>query len=633
MPGDHQYYRPDQLDGKPDDLDSDLDLEIDELGPSGHSEFSRNANGAGTYKSTQGDHAGIPLRSLRNGSARLPGRRAKRFETNSLNDSAEDDTHTREGSLSQNIGDATPLLAENSTEQKENKASNGGILARMGMRSRKARYQNDTGREDDDGDNAAPRTIDLGQWPPPRFPANAISNAKYTPWSFLPRTLYNEFSFFINLYFLTVALSQLIPPLRIGVLWTYMAPLAFVLTVTLGKEAYDDVIRRKRDGEANRELYTKLRLRGPTIIDHRRSSKRKKSKSGRRRRADPSRLDAISEEEEETGTGPVQVDEVLVKSKDIKVGDVLKLSKNDRVPADVVILKSFTAETSFVPVPSSKSREQGKLLFDAYDTIKDPSTEATVADPEPVGPDGSGSGETFIRTDQLDGETDWKLRVASPLTQSLHPSQYSRLSITAGKPSKKVNEFLGKMELLPIQNKDDKTYTTSEKLSTPLSLDNTAWANTVLASNATVLAAVVYTGSQTRQALSTAPSRSKVGLLELEINNLTKILCLLTLTLSAVLVILQNYFKDLHMPWYVSLCRFLILFSSIIPISLRVNLDIGKTVYAYNIHHDKDMPGAVVRTSTIPEDLGRIEYLLSDKTGTLTQNGKQPEGPLVVRCY
>jgi phospholipid-translocating ATPase len=46
----------------------------------------------------------------------------------------------------------------------------------------------------------------------------------------------------------------------------------------------------------------------------------------------------------------------------------------------------------------------------------------------------------------------------------------------------------------------------------------------------------------------------------------------------------------------------------------------GKTVYSWFIQRDRGMPGAVVRTSTIPEELGRIEYLLSDKTGTLTQN-------------
>lgn len=50
-------------------------------------------------------------------------------------------------------------------------------------------------------------------------------------------------------------------------------------------------------------------------------------------------------------------------------------------------------------------------------------------------------------------------------------------------------------------------------------------------------------------------------------------------------------------------------------------MDLGKSAYAWQIEHDKDIEGTVVRTSTIPEELGRIEYLFTDKTDTITQNG------------
>lgn len=53
---------------------------------------------------------------------------------------------------------------------------------------------------------------------------------------------------------------------------------------------------------------------------------------------------------------------------------------------------------------------------------------------------------------------------------------------------------------------------------------------------------------------------------------------------------------------------------------MRVNLDMGKAFYSWSIQQDPEIAGTVVRSTTIPEELGRISYLLTDKTGTLTHN-------------
>ena len=55
--------------------------------------------------------------------------------------------------------------------------------------------------------------------------------------------------------------------------------------------------------------------------------------------------------------------------------------------------------------------------------------------------------------------------------------------------------------------------------------------------------------------------------------------------------------------WYINWFRFILLFSSIIPVSLRVNLDMGKAVYSYKIKNDPTLPGVGVNNSNLPEVL------------------------------
>lgn len=360
-----------------------------------------------------------------------------------------------------------------------------------------------------------------------RFVSNAISNAKYNPVTFIPVILYEQFKFFFNLYFLLVAFSQAVPQLRIGYLSLYVVPLAFVLTVTMLKEATDDLARRRRDREQNNELYEVLN------------------------RGDNNLTNELS----------------LIQSKDLNVGDLVRLHKDRRVPADMVLLQCTEQD---------------------------------------------GTGETFIKTDQLDGETDWKLRLACGKTQSVRNIGHlvSSVLLVVAQPTRSIHQFSGKLIFNESSGRDDGD-------SYPLTVDQTLWANTVLALGVAV-GIVVYTGVETRQALNTTKAGVKTGLLELEINKLLKILCALVFLMAVGLVMAHGW--PPKSTWYIDTMRYLILFLSIIPVSLRVNLDLAKSIYSRDIEGDRGISNTVVRTSTIPEDLGRVEYLLTDKTGTLTQN-------------
>ena len=187
------------------------------------------------------------------------------------------------------------------------------------------------------------------------------------------------------------------------------------------------------------------------------------------------------------------------------------------------------------------------------------------------------SGSVFIRTDQLDGETDWKLRKAVNFTQSLQPIEHTvrraDLVINALPPNDQIYDFKGNMQ----SGTDDDV----AKIE-PLSLENTLWQNTVLASSGFVVACIVYTGKETRAEMNAKSPTMKFGKLDEEVNTLSKFLFAFMVVMSFVIVALQGFVAE----WYVQFFRFVLLLSSIIPISLRVNLDLAKIIYCIGISKD-----------------------------------------------
>lgn len=282
---------------------------------------------------------------------------------------------------------------------------------------------------------------------------------------------------------------------------------------------------------------------------------------------------------------------------EVLVGDVIFLSDREEAPADVFIL--------------STSEEEGRC---------------------------------FVETCNLDGETNLKRRSAieqvakhigyrnlndPPLAEKDHAVNMMKFTarMEYEQPNNRLYNFTGRIEL------------SDSKETVPLGPSNIILRGCSLRSCAYIFGVAIFTGSETKLMQNARATPSKQSNVYKMVNKCI----LLVFFTQAVLCVISTISNSIWVRryearlWYfgtaseratlaevVSFFTFLILYNNLVPISLYVSLDMVKVLQAKYIAKDEHMcyegKYTIARTSDLNEELGQVEYIFSDKTGTLTRN-------------
>ena len=276
-----------------------------------------------------------------------------------------------------------------------------------------------------------------------------------------------------------------------------------------------------------------------------------------------------------------------VKWVNVKVGDIVRVESEEPFPADLVLLAT--------------------------------------SEPE---------GLCYIETANLDGETNLKIKQAIPETANLvSSSELSRLSgrVRSEQPNSSLYTYEGTLTMSAGGGEKELPLAPDQLLLRGATLRNTPWIHGI----------VVFTGHETklmRNATATPIKRTHVErLVNIQILMLVAILIVLSIISSVGDLIVRatahqklaylfiedtgvakQFVSDIFTYW--------VLYSNLVPISLFVTIEVVKYFQALlinsdlDIYYDKTDTAAICRTSSLVEELGQIEYIFSDKTGTLTCN-------------
>ncbi|XP_067103371.1 phospholipid-transporting ATPase IG isoform X2 [Osmerus mordax] len=278
-------------------------------------------------------------------------------------------------------------------------------------------------------------------------------------------------------------------------------------------------------------------------------------------------------------------------SEKIKVGDVVEVEEDETFPCDLILLQS--------------SRDD--------DTC-------------------------FVTTASLDGESNHKTHYTVPDTEK----ELDLLSATieCEQPQPDLYKFVGRMHI--YRNNQEPAVRS-------LGPENLLLKGATLKNTLKIYGVAVYTGMETKMALNYQGKSQKRSAVEKSINAF--LLVYLTILVSKALVCTTLKYvwqskQGQDEPWYnhktqrekdtnlylkmfTDFLSFMVLFNFIIPVSMYVTVEMQKFLGSFFISWDKDFydpeiqEGALVNTSDLNEELGQVEYVFTDKTGTLTQNNME----------